>query len=315
MAALDQLLRQVADHAGIAWNQETYDLALARDLQPADRAVYVAKLMETAARGDTHAILTLGHLQAGEALAQLQADGKSGEPWALAARRALVLMGHGGEVIDLIARDAVHAPAKMARVAAVLDLPKVGGPVAIAALEDALADRESVVRMLAWNGLVEVLGLERVLRGPGGQREKTTLLELLKDFLACDLPALIAIGVDEMRAIAKQLATGTTPEALGLAWIGDPAPEVSAQILQAILEPDAAYPVAAIAQLTGVPRRWAEASLIMRIDQAEPDPRAADALVALDARWTRPALEEAAAKATGALQAKLASAARQLAAG
>jgi hypothetical protein len=315
VAALDQLLRQVADHAGLAWNAETYDLALARELAPAERAVFVAKLMETAAQGDSHAILTLGHLQAGEALAMLQAAGKGGAPWALAARRALVLMGHGGEVIDLIARDAVHANAKMARVAAVLDLPKVGGPVALAALADALGDREAVVRMLAWNGVVEVLGLERVLRGPGGEREKTTLLELLKDFLACDLAALVAIGVTEMRAITAKLAAGATPESLGLAWIGDPAPDVSAAILQAIVDPAAAFPVAAIAKLTGVPRRWAEAAIAMRLDQAEPDPRAPDALVALGAAWAAPVLEEVAAKTSGALQAKLLAAARALRAG
>jgi len=115
MSALDQLLHQIANPSEIAWNEETYDLGLAGALSGADRATAVAKLIDNARVGDTRAILTLGHLQAVEALPMLQADGKSQEPWALAARRALVLLGHGPEVVQQIADDAVHARTKMAR--------------------------------------------------------------------------------------------------------------------------------------------------------------------------------------------------------
>lgn len=294
MSDLDQLLQQMSDPSGLAWNDETYDLALARGLSDADRSTYVAKLIEAAKQGDTHAILTLGNLHAMEALPMLQAAGKSKDPWAATARRGLVLLGHGAEVVDEIAHDAVHAPAKMARVAAVMDLPNIGGATAIAALEQALADRDSAVRMLAWDGLVAALDLDRWLRSPGGTHEKTTHLELLKDFLASDLEAFNRMGVDEMRAITGPLAAGKSPASLGLAWIGDPAPDVSGRIMQAIVDPDAAYPVDEIARLTGVPRRWAEASLAMRLDQADPDPRVPDALVRLKAAWTRPVLEEVA---------------------
>ena len=294
MSDLDQLLRQIADPSELAWNEETYDLALARGLPDADRATYVAKLLETAREGDTHAILTLGHLHAVEALAMLQAAAKSTAPWAPTARRALVLLGHGAEVVDAIAHDAVHAPAKMARVAAVLDLPRIGGATAIAALDQALADPDSAVRMLAWNGLVAALDLDRWIRSPEGKHEKTTHLELLKDFLASDLAAFVRMGTGEMRAITQPLLAGADPASLGLAWIPDPAPDVSNRILQAIVDPDAAYPVDDIAKLTGIPRRWAEASLAMRLDQAEPDPRVPDALVQLSATWTVPVLEEVA---------------------
>ncbi len=67
MSAPEQLLQQLADPSGIAWNEETYDLALASSLDGSDRASYVAKLIENAGQGDTHAILTLGHMQATEA--------------------------------------------------------------------------------------------------------------------------------------------------------------------------------------------------------------------------------------------------------
>ncbi|HEU4728445.1 MAG TPA: hypothetical protein VFT22_11160 [Kofleriaceae bacterium] len=298
MRALDQLLYQMSDRSGIAWNEETYDLALASGLSDAERSTYVAKLIENARRGDTHAILTLGHLHAGEALPMLQAAARSQDPWAGTARRALVLLGHGAEVVDAIAHDAVHATARMGRVAAVMDLPRIGGATAIAALEQALADADATVRMLAWNGLVEALDLDRWIRSPDGTHEKTTHLELLKDFLASDLAAFVRMGVDEMRAITSRLAAGADPASLGLTWIPDPAPEVSDRILQAIVDPDAAYPVDAIARLTGVPRRWAEASLAMRLDQADPDPRVPEALVRLSATWTLPVLEEVARSAT-----------------
>jgi hypothetical protein len=314
MSDLDDLLSQMSDHAGVAWNEETYDLARARGLSAPDRAVYVKKLMETAAQGDTHAILTLGHLQAQEALAMLQAAAQGNDAWAPTARRALVLLGHGAEVVDAIAHDAVHAPARMARVAAVMDLATIGGAAALAALDQALADPDSTVRMLAWDGLVAALDLDRWLRSPDGKREKTTLLELLHSFLACDLPAFVKMGVDEMRAITRPLAAGASPDSLGLAWIPNPAPDVSGRILQAIADADAAFPVDEIARLTGVPRRWAEASIAMGLDQADPDPRAPDALVRLRATWTLPVLEEVAQSTaiSPELRAKLTQAVRAL---
>lgn len=55
--SLAELLQQLADGSGRTWKDETYDLA------PADRATYVAKLMEAVERGDGMAALTLGHLK------------------------------------------------------------------------------------------------------------------------------------------------------------------------------------------------------------------------------------------------------------
>ncbi len=288
-AALDQLMRQISNQAGIAWNEETYDLGVAGRLSAAERATYIAKLIATAQQGDTHAILTLGHLQAADALPMLQMAATSTDPWAPTARRALVLLGHGADVVEQIAHDAIDTPATMGRVAAVMDLAKIGGPVAIAALERAIADADYAVRGLAWDGLMAVRGFEPSLRGPSGQREKTTLLELLRDFLASDLESVVKMGVDETRAITR----GAGPEP----WIPDPHPELSGQILAAIVDPEVAFPVDDIAaQLTGVPRRWAEASILLRLDQATPDERAPDALARLAATWTVPALAEVAAK-------------------
>ena len=124
MSNLDTLLSQLANQAALAWNEETYDVGLASTLTGAERDTYVARLSENARQGDTRAILTLAHLQATEALPMLRVTARSQEPWAQAARRALVIFGHRAEVADEIAYDALSGPAMMGRVAAALDLPR-----------------------------------------------------------------------------------------------------------------------------------------------------------------------------------------------
>jgi hypothetical protein len=295
MTDLDHLLQQISDPSGIAWNEETYDLALAKGLSKADRATYVAKLIDNARQGDPRAILTLAHLQATEALPMLQAAAHSDDPWAWTARRALVILGRGSEVVDEIAHDAVHEPAKMGRVAAVMDLPKIGGATAITALEQALADPDSAVRMLAWDGLVEVLDLRRLIVSPEGKRDLTTHIELLRVLLSSDLAAFVRMGVDEMRELTKRLKAGATPQSLGIAWIPNPAPDVFTRVRLALFDPDAAYPVDEIAKLTGATRRWAEAILALRLQHQ--DLRVPGALARLGAAWTLPALEEIAQSA------------------
>lgn len=312
MSALEQLMQQLADPSGIAWNEETYDLGLARSLDVAERGTYVAKLIENAGQGDTHAILTLGHLQATEALAVLRVDAASSAPWAATSRRALVLLGHGEEVIDAVVEDALRGKARMGRVAAVMDLAKIGGPKAITALGQALDDADSSVRMIAWNGLVEALGLEQLMRSPEGKLEKGTRLELFKDFLASDLAGIVRVGAEGMRATLAMFGAGVSPVTLAIAYQPDPAPEVSDAIIQAIVDPDVEYPVEQIATLKGLARQWAEAGLALRIESG--DERVPDALARLGARWTAPAMEEmAAAESTSPeLRAKLIEAARVL---
>jgi hypothetical protein len=296
MSDLDLLLHQMANPSELSWKEETYDLALASGLSGADRSTFIDKLMENARQGDSHAILTLGYMQAVEALPMLQAAAKSKDPWAPTARRALVLLGHGGEVVDEIAHDAVHAPAKMARVAAMMDLPKIGGATAITALQQALADEDSIVRSLAWEGLVEALDLGRHIVNPEGKRDVTTYLELLEVLLSSNLAAFIRMGVDEMRELTDRVRAGATPQSLGIAWIPNPAPEVFTAVRMALFDPDAAYPVDEIAKLTGVTRRWAETILALRLEHQ--DSRVPEALVRLGAAWTAPALDEAARSAT-----------------
>lgn len=312
MSALEQLLHQLADPSGIAWNEETYDLALAGELGEEDRATYVAKLMENAGQGDTHAILTLAHLGAAEALPMLREAATSQQPWAATARRALVVMGHGEEVVDAIVDDALHGKARMGRVAAVMALPAIGGPKAIGALGQALGDADSSVRMIAWNGLVAALDLESLMRSPEGKLEKGTRIELFKDFLASDVAAMVRIGAEGMRATLAMLGAGVSPVTLCVAYQPDPAPQVSDAIVQAIVDRDLEYPVDEIAKLKGLARQWAEAGLALRIESG--DERVPAALARLGARWTAPVMEEVAAleSTSPELRAKLTDAARAL---
>jgi uncharacterized membrane protein YjjP (DUF1212 family) len=288
---LDELLRQMAGQVEIHWSEETYDLALADGLVGAERAEFVARLCANAGVGDTRAILTLGHLDAVEALPMLRAAAAGDEPWAATARRAMVLFGRGAEVAAAVARDAVHAPARMARVAAVLDLPRIGGPVALAALEEALADEDYAVRSFAWNGLVEALDLDRHLRGPDGKRAASTEVERLDVLISSDLPAFVRMGVAAMRDLTRRLRAGATPESLGIAW--RPEPDVFPALRRTLFDTEAPYPVAAIEPLDGVDRRWAETIIAMRLEQQ--DVRAPAALARLGATWTVPALTELAA--------------------
>lgn len=69
--SLALLLHQLSDPSDLSWKDETYDLANARGLSADEHATYVAKLLENARQGDTRAILTLGHLNATEALPDL----------------------------------------------------------------------------------------------------------------------------------------------------------------------------------------------------------------------------------------------------
>jgi hypothetical protein len=308
--SLQRLLDEMADPSELSWKDETYDLAEARGLESAQRAIYVEKLIENAKQGDPRAIMTLGNLNATEALPLLEVDAKSRQPWAATARRAMVLLGKGADVLAEIAHDAVSADGKMERVAAIMDLPKIGGREAIFALQQALLDEDSDVRLIAWDGLIEALGLTRRLQSPEGKQEMTTDVEVMKVLLASDIRALVKLGANGMGEVVRRLAAGATPQQLGIAWRSPPAPDVTLKLQKALLRPEVPFPLDDIKKLTGTERQLSEAVIVMRLEAW--DPRVPDALIELDAAWTAPALEELAHDAPGELREKLAEAARRL---
>ncbi len=291
MARLDELLQQIADPSNLSFKDETYDIIGAQALVGADRATYVAKLVEVAQHGDTRASMTLGHMNAQEAVPMLQAEAQRDVAWASSARRALVLLGHGDDLIDAIANDVLHSPDAMIRIAAVMDLKKLGGSKAFSAFDRALEDPEYTVRSLAWEGIASTLDLEKAMRNPEGRLKKATMFELLRDFLASDIVALRKIGVDEIRRTVEQLAGGASPADAGAAYSPEAVgSEVDDRMIQAMYDEEIPYPITEVARVSGVARRRVEALLATRA--MENDPRVAEALVRLDASWTVPVLEE-----------------------
>lgn len=295
MSSLDRLLKQIDDPSELSWKDETYDLALASGLTDAERETFISRLIDVGREGDPRAVLTLGYIGAVETLPALLALAKAQDPMAATARRAVVLLGHGAEVVQEIAHDAVHSPAKMVRVAAIMDLPKIGGEAAIAALEQALADQEYEVRVLAWEGLVGVWRLDPLIRSPEGKQELTTQIELLSLWLGSDIAAFVKMGVDGMREISAQLRAGADPKTLGIAWFANPAPDVFAHLRPTLFDQESSFPLDEIAQLTDVTRRWAESMIALRLEAQ--DPRVPEAMVRLEADWTLPVLEEVAQSA------------------
>jgi HEAT repeat protein len=288
--SLEQLLKQLADGSGLSWKAEAFDLALANSLSDSERGTYVGKLIEAAQQGSDRAIMTLGYMHATEAVPVLLALGKSDEPTAPTARRALVLLGRGPDVVDEIARDAVSLEDEMDRMAAVVDLPKIGGATAIFALQQALLDEDSNVRVVAWDGLIDALGLTKRLESPEGVRELTTEVEVMRVLLGTELIAVARVGANRLREIARRLAAGATAQQLGIAWRPRSSPEVFDKLRKAVFDTNLAFPVEEIATLRGAERQLAEAMIARRLEDW--DIRATDALVELGAAWLAPALAE-----------------------
>jgi hypothetical protein len=233
----------------------TYDVELAKRLSADERAIYITRLMDAVQDEDYLAVLTLGYLKANEALPMLLALAKSDEPTASTARRALVALGRGADVIAEIANDAVNASLSVERFAAVIDLPKVGGPTALFALQQALLDEDAEVRVVAWDGLIEVLGLTKRLKSPDGIRELTTEVEVLRVLLGATRMELVRVGAAGMREVARRLAAGATPQQLGIAWRPRTDQDVFDRLRDGVFDNALPFPVEEIAKLVGSQRK------------------------------------------------------------
>lgn len=294
MSALEDLLHEVDDPSGISWKDEMYDVLRAQNLKGAERTTYVERLIANARKGDTRAILSLGALNASEAQPMLEAEARGSESWAPTARRALVLMGQGAQVLDAIIGDALHAPAKMARVAAVLDLAKLSSPKAIDALEQALDDREYEIRLFAWDGLIDALDLKRHLVDAEGIRQLSTDIERMRILLGCEkVYAFRKLGADGMRDFTKRVRAGASPQSLGIQYAPREQPELFQKLRLALIDDAEPFPLDELAGLHDFARRQAETIIAMRLEEA--DMRAPEALVQLGAEWTAPGLDECAA--------------------
>ncbi len=208
---------------------------------------------------------------------------------------------------------AMVAVSRLARNASAPEVTStVDEPVTIQSLEQALLAEDSDVRQSAWDGLVEALGLTQRIQSPGGVRELTTEVEVMRVLIGSGITALVKLGASGMREVSRRLAAGATPRQLGIAWRPNTASDVFDELRQALDDANLAFPLDEIAKLTGVQRQLAETMIVLRLEAW--DARVPDALVTLDAAWTAPALTELAnsTAAPSEFRVALADAAREL---
>jgi hypothetical protein len=297
---LDALFAQLDDPSDIAWNEETYDLARARSLDATERDAYVARLVKHIDEGDTRAMLTLAELNATQAIDPLLRISAAQGPVSAMARRALVQLGRGQDVVGDVANDAMRGASRTVRAAAVINLGRIGGATALGALDACLEDSDAIVRQLACDNLVQAFGLHKYTLNQSGERELRTPLERMKLLLGSDLSALVKIGADELRGAIQKLQSGQTPEQAGLGWSETMPAALRAAIAPALVDDTVPLPVDELAKVTGPDRKWAEALIAIALQRQ--DPRAPEALAKLGATWTLPALDAATATADSGSQ-------------
>lgn len=291
-AALSAILAQLDAAAAPPPTEETYDLSRLRELSPAERTTLAARLVSAAQAGDLRALLTLGELDEPASVAALQAEAGRTDAAGRTARRALVRLGRGASVVQGLAADAAGG-SWLERFAAVMALGQVGGPVAVGALRRALTDDDSHVRLRAFESLVEALGLAGYVKAADGTSEPRAPLKRLSLLLGSDLAPLRAQAVADLDRIAAAIASGASPDTLGLRYVPETPDAFRLQLAAAIVDESEALPVDALRSLSGHDRQAAEA--LFAYNLARRDPRFPAALAALGAAWTADAMRAAAA--------------------
>jgi hypothetical protein len=297
--ALQDLLDQLKDSAGIAWNEETYDLAIGRTLGEPDRLAYAAALDPLIRAGDGRAALTAGSLGLTTALDALRAKKDEPGSFGLQVRRALVQLGEGASVVDQLVHD-LQAPAHMQRFAAAMVLGKAGRPRSKPATEGligALGDEELTVRARAFESLLEVLELEPLAQNAAGDDvELRSPLRRLDLLLGSKLQALREPARQELARLARAILGGATPQSLGLVYTPATSDDFRTRLGRSLFVAEAPLPLDEIRALApeSADRKWAESLVAKSLERKVV--RAPAVLAQLGATWTVPALREAAEK-------------------
>ena len=270
--------------------EETYDLARISDLDGNERTAYVAALVDHAEHGDGRAIMTIAEMGATEAVPRLERLAKQATPNGAIARRALMRLGAGTNVAAAVGADASQGGFAQ-RFGAVMDLARVGGADALAAVERALADPDSVVRSRAFQSLLSLLGIERFAQDSAGEVELRSPLRRLALLLSSDLPPLQKLGADALRAIASQLVAGKRPAEVGIEYHSETPADFAERFGGAVYDADRPLVLDEVRPLVGHDRAWAETILAVGLERK--DPRIPTALADLGAAWTLPAMRAA----------------------
>ena len=292
---LQTLLAELHDPSNLSWKDETYSIERAADLDAAERELYIRRLIELAQHGDEKAMLSLGALKVTEAIDPLLRISQAQAERASYARRALVWLGRGQDVIADVAHDATSSQQMSVRAAAVLNLGQLGGPIATQALDACLDDVDSTVRSMAADALIELFHLQKYSLGADGTRELRTPLQRMTLLLHSAIEPLREVGKRELRAVIAALTAGATPESAGLTWSATMPESLRMQIPMALGDVEVPLPIDELSKVDGADRKWIEA--LLAAGMVREDARLPAALARLDARWTLPALDAVAATA------------------
>jgi HEAT repeat protein len=269
--------------------EETYDLACARSLSPDERKVYIEALRDHANCGDGRAALTLGEIDATDAIPDLERLAAGSDiSVASMARRALVRLGQSASVASGLASDATTSASWVARFAAMMDLARVGGADAVAAAVRGLDDGDDMVRSRSFETLVSALGLESYTRTPSGGVELRSPLKRLDLLVGSTIRELAVVGADGLRDIVGKLSGGAAPESIGLVYETETSPEFAERFGRMLVDRTRPLALDEVIPLGGHDRAWTEAILAVGLERR--DPRIPGALAALRASWTLPAL-------------------------
>lgn len=298
---LTALLDELRDPSAIPDREETYDLARGRTLSAGEREAYASALAEQIAKDDGRAALTAAALGLQGAVDALLAKADAPGWFGLSVRRALARLGHGDKVIERLAQDAKD-PGSVTRFGALMALADAGtsrSRPAVEALITALGDPEPLVRTQAFKSLVGVLGVERYGRNAANDDvELRSPLQRLDLLLGAKLAALREPARAELTRIAHGILDGRTPESLGLPYVESVPRDVMLRLGRSLFNPTADLPLRELETLTGADRAYAESLIAKALDREVE--RAPAALAALQATWTLPALQEAAAASSDA---------------
>ncbi|MCB9736672.1 MAG: hypothetical protein H6745_29185 [Deltaproteobacteria bacterium] len=268
---------------------EIYDVAAFEALGESERQDALDALVERAEDGDGVAAQTLGVVGDDRVVHALEGIVARPDGARRAAMRALSRLGHGARFVpELVAE--LKQGGLYGSVNAVQQLGWIGTKEAFDGLLEALSARDSTVRSVAVDALLELTGLAASEKTASGDDDPRTPIGRLRLLLDADLAALATEAGAAFRDLFEKARGGADAKALDLVYDGgtDGFREAFGKALR---DPSAALPLDLVRSATPHDRAWAEALLAVALQRE--DERAPAALAALDASWAVPALDEA----------------------
>ena len=147
---LNQFLAEIQE--GVGPRIDSYDIRLVEKMTPESRQKAIAELLVRAAERDPQAIMSLGYLRVREAIPVIR-EIAAGDHGSVEARRTMVLLGCGDEMIPYFRED-TQSESMIVRFSAVEALGELRSDEALSLLKACLTDRDGRVRLHAYEKLI-----------------------------------------------------------------------------------------------------------------------------------------------------------------